>query len=151
MQAVPRSRTTIADSCVLLAGVSPVRLHLYPIIGYQASPQGGHRSVFSTHCRNLADESEVGIHRNLPGLDSSMQDCTPKRGVSPCWALLRQIRLDAKLRQVDLAERLGQPQSFVSKYESGERRLDILELRSLCKAVGITLEQFVARLEERLP
>ncbi len=66
-------------------------------------------------------------------------------------ALLRQIRLDAKLRQVDLAERLGQPQSFVSKYESGERRLDILELRSLCKAVGITLGQFVSRLEEHLP
>ncbi len=66
-------------------------------------------------------------------------------------ALLRQVRFTAKLRQVDLAERLGQPQSFVSKYESGERRLDILELRSLCKAVGITLEQFVAKLEERLP
>jgi len=66
-------------------------------------------------------------------------------------ALLRQIRLDAKLRQVDLAKRLGQPQSFVSKYESGERRLDILELRSLCKAVGTTLEQFVTELEQRLP
>jgi transcriptional regulator with XRE-family HTH domain len=65
-------------------------------------------------------------------------------------ALLRQVRLDAKLRQVDLAERLRQPQSFVSKYESGERRLDILELRSLCKVVGLSLEQFVAKLEERL-
>jgi transcriptional regulator with XRE-family HTH domain len=40
--------------------------------------------------------------------------------------LLRRIRLDAGLRQVDLAERLGQPQSFVSKYELGERRLDLL-------------------------
>ena len=75
----------------------------------------------------------------------------PLEGHEALLVLLRQIRLDAKLRQVDLAERLGQPQSFVSKYESGERRLDILELRSLCKAVGITLEQFVARLEERLP
>jgi len=65
--------------------------------------------------------------------------------------LLRQIRRDADLRQVDLAERLGQPQSFVSKYESGERRLDILELRSVCKAAGISLPQFVARLEECLP
>ncbi len=64
--------------------------------------------------------------------------------------LLRQIRLDANLRQVDLAKRLGEPQSFVSKYESGERRLDILELRSLCKAVGTTLQQFVAKLEDRL-
>jgi transcriptional regulator with XRE-family HTH domain len=75
----------------------------------------------------------------------------PHEGHEALFALLRQIRLDAKLRQVDLAERLGQPQSFVSKYESGERRLDVLELRSLCKAVGITLGQFVARLEERLP
>ena len=75
----------------------------------------------------------------------------PQEGHDSLLALLRQIRLDAKLRQVDLAERLGQPQSFVSKYESGERRLDILELRSLCKAVGITLEQFVAKLEQRLP
>jgi transcriptional regulator with XRE-family HTH domain len=75
----------------------------------------------------------------------------PQEGHDSLLTLLRQIRLDAKLRQVDLAKRLGQPQSFVSKYESGERRLDILELRSLCKAVGITLEQFVVELEQRLP
>ena len=75
----------------------------------------------------------------------------PQEGHDCLLALLRQIRLDAKLRQVDLAKRLGQPQSFVSKYESGERRLDILELRSLCKAVGTTLEQFVTNLEQRLP
>ena len=40
-------------------------------------------------------------------------------------ALLRDIRTEAGLRQVDLAQRLGQPQSFASKYESGERRLDV--------------------------
>jgi transcriptional regulator with XRE-family HTH domain len=72
-------------------------------------------------------------------------------GYSALLALLRQIRLDAGLRQVDLAARLGQPQSFVSKYESGERRLDILELRSVCKAVGVTLPEFATRLEQRLP
>jgi transcriptional regulator with XRE-family HTH domain len=65
-------------------------------------------------------------------------------------ALLRQIRIDAKLRQSDLAERLGQPQSFVSKYESGERRLDLLELRQICQAVGTSLEAFVRRLERSL-
>lgn len=80
-----------------------------------------------------------------------MGNLHPQEGRDSLLALLRQIRLDAKLRQVDLADRLGQPQSFVSKYESGERRLDILELRSLCKAVGTTLEQFVAKLEQRLP
>ena len=80
-----------------------------------------------------------------------MRKLHPKEGYDALLALLRQIRLDAKLRQVDLANRLGQPQSFVSKYESGERRLDILELRSLCKIAGITLEQFVVRLEQYLP
>lgn len=63
-------------------------------------------------------------------------------------SLLRRIRQDAGLRQADLAQRLCQPQSFVSKYESGERRLDVLELREVCKAVGISLAKFVRRLEE---
>jgi transcriptional regulator with XRE-family HTH domain len=62
--------------------------------------------------------------------------------------LLRRVRVDAGLRQVDLARLVGQPQSFVSKYESGERRLDLLELRQVCQAVGITLEEFVRRFEE---
>lgn len=59
--------------------------------------------------------------------------------------LLRQIRTDANLRQVDLARRLGQPQSFVSKYEAGERRLDIVELEQVCLACGVSLSDFIAR------
>ncbi|MGH3088120.1 MAG: helix-turn-helix domain-containing protein [Rubrobacteraceae bacterium] len=65
-------------------------------------------------------------------------------------ALLREIRTEAGLRQVDLAGRLGQPQSFVSKYESGERRLDLLEVRQICEAVDVSLEEFVRRLEGSL-
>jgi transcriptional regulator with XRE-family HTH domain len=64
--------------------------------------------------------------------------------------LLREIRVEAGLRQVQLAEMLGEPQSFVSKYETGERRLDILEIRAICNVVGITLEEFARRLEETL-
>lgn len=64
--------------------------------------------------------------------------------------LLRQIRQDAGLRQQDLATRIGEPQSFVSKYESGERRLDILELRRICAAVGISCAIFFRRLENLL-
>ncbi len=59
--------------------------------------------------------------------------------------LLRQLRVEAGLRQVDLAKRLHQPQSFVSKYESGERRLDLLELAQVCKACGSSLAKFVER------
>jgi len=62
-------------------------------------------------------------------------------------SLLRQTRVDAGLRQADLAQRLGQPQSFVSKYESGERRIDLLELQEICAALGVTLSEFVSRLE----
>jgi transcriptional regulator with XRE-family HTH domain len=65
-------------------------------------------------------------------------------------ALLRQLRQEAGLRQRDLAERLGEPQSFVSKFESGERRLDIGELRYICGALGVPLPEFVARYEQKL-
>ncbi|MYB15481.1 MAG: helix-turn-helix transcriptional regulator [Chloroflexi bacterium] len=62
--------------------------------------------------------------------------------------LLRQTRKEAGLRQIDVARRLGQTQSFVSKYESGERRLDLIELRAICSALGIPLSDFVARFEK---
>lgn len=50
--------------------------------------------------------------------------------------LLRRLREEAGLTQVELAERLGRPQSFVSKVEVGERRLDVAELRILTEALG---------------
>tara|TARA_R110000868_G_scaffold297999_1_gene558234 strand:+ start:2953 stop:3246 length:294 start_codon:yes stop_codon:yes gene_type:complete len=61
--------------------------------------------------------------------------------------LLRKTRKGAGLRQDDVAERLGRPQSFVSKYESGERRLDILELYDVCEALGLVLSDFVEKLQ----
>lgn len=64
--------------------------------------------------------------------------------------LLRTLREEAGLRQTDLAERLAKPQSYISKYETGERRLDILELRAVCIAVGLSLTEFAQRLEEAL-
>ena len=64
--------------------------------------------------------------------------------------LLKRVRQDKGIRQIELAEKLGVPQSFISKYESGDRRLDVLEVRRVCKAVGITLQEFVRKLEESL-
>jgi len=61
--------------------------------------------------------------------------------------LLREIRLEVGLRQIDLAERLNSPQSYVSKYEVGERSLDFLEVREICTAIGISLEDFIKRFE----
>jgi len=65
-------------------------------------------------------------------------------------SLLSNLRSEANLRQVDLAERLGKPQSFVSKYESGERRLDLIELREICLVLAISLTDFVKRFESEI-
>lgn len=48
--------------------------------------------------------------------------------------LLRQARIGAGLTQTELANRLGKPQSYVSKAELGERRLDFLETLDFCTA-----------------
>lgn len=54
--------------------------------------------------------------------------------------------MNAGLGQADIARRLSRPQSFVSKYEAGERRLDVIELREVCDALGIGLSALVRRL-----
>lgn len=64
--------------------------------------------------------------------------------------LLREIRIEAGLTQMELAVRIERDQTFVSKYESGQRRLDVLEAREICQAIGITLEEFARRLEKAL-
>jgi len=65
-------------------------------------------------------------------------------------AILRQLRRQSKFTQAGLAELLGRPQSFVSKYESGERRLDVLELRSVCRALGLHVGELLSLLDVEL-
>lgn len=50
---------------------------------------------------------------------------------------LIEARRGAALTQVDLAARLGKPQSFVSKVETGERRLDFVEFVDWARAIGV--------------
>lgn len=64
--------------------------------------------------------------------------------------VLKKARINAGLRQVDLAKLLNVPQSMISKYEVGERRLDILEIRKICSAFDLTLYEFVQLLETEL-
>jgi transcriptional regulator with XRE-family HTH domain len=66
-------------------------------------------------------------------------------------ALLRKIREEAGLSQTVLAEKLGKPQTFVSKSEIGERRIDFLETLDFCVACDVPMEKFVSRLEKALP
>jgi ribosome-binding protein aMBF1 (putative translation factor) len=50
------------------------------------------------------------------------------------------------LRQTDLADRLGRPQSFVSNYERGERRLEVSEFIAIAKVLGVDAAAVVAEL-----
>jgi transcriptional regulator with XRE-family HTH domain len=49
--------------------------------------------------------------------------------------LMVRARKDAELTQDTLAKRLGRPQSFVAKFEGGERRLDVLEFIAVARAL----------------
>jgi transcriptional regulator with XRE-family HTH domain len=50
---------------------------------------------------------------------------------------LVKARKSAGLNQAELAGRLGRPQSFMSKVENGERRIDVVELIAICNAIGV--------------
>ncbi|MEO8596251.1 MAG: helix-turn-helix transcriptional regulator [Candidatus Solibacter sp.] len=64
--------------------------------------------------------------------------------------MLRTVREEKGIHQTDVANAIRHPQSFVSKYESGARRLDLLELKDVCDAIGIELGEFVRRFEAAL-
>jgi transcriptional regulator with XRE-family HTH domain len=57
-------------------------------------------------------------------------------------ARLREARRQAGLTQAEAARRLGKPQSFLSKCESGERRVDFIELLALAELYGVDVSFF---------
>jgi transcriptional regulator with XRE-family HTH domain len=76
-----------------------------------------------------------------------MEKSLYSRRIGDLARLLREAREAAGLRQSDLAEKLGKPQPFVSRYEAGQRRLDLMELESVCRVLGIRLSDLVKRFE----
>lgn len=62
--------------------------------------------------------------------------------------MLRAAREQAGLTQGEVAAKLGETQSFVSKCERGERRLDVVELRSWCAALGVSFHGFLKRFDQ---
>jgi transcriptional regulator with XRE-family HTH domain len=63
--------------------------------------------------------------------------------------LLRETRKRAGMSQSQVALLLGRSQSFVSKYEAGQLRLDLVELRSVCRALNTSLSAFIREFEKR--
>ena len=64
--------------------------------------------------------------------------------------LLVEARTNSKLTQLEVANRLQRPQSFVAKYEAGERRLDIVEFIQICKALDAESSSILAELSKKV-
>ncbi len=65
-------------------------------------------------------------------------------------SILIGAREAAGLTQEAVARRLGHPQSFVAKYERGERRLDIVELVQVCHALGINAHTVLDEVQDKV-
>jgi transcriptional regulator with XRE-family HTH domain len=72
---------------------------------------------------------------------------------TPAYQRLRDWLVDARqarrLTQVQLAAALGRPQSFVSKYERGERRLDFVEVLEIAAALDADVSDLVAQVRRK--
>jgi transcriptional regulator with XRE-family HTH domain len=65
-------------------------------------------------------------------------------------SLLAQARERVGLTQSEVSARLGQPQSFVAKYEGGERRLDLIEFIQICTALGVDAQAILVQVQARV-
>ena len=65
--------------------------------------------------------------------------------------ICREIRMDSGLTQLELAQRLGKPQSYVSKIERGERALDLGEAFVYTQAIGCPIGHLIEKLETLFP
>ncbi len=82
--------------------------------------------------------------------ENKMEKSIYTKQLNKALKLLKRIRQNAGYTQKDLAIRLEKPQSFVSKYESGERRIDIIELITICNAFGVQITEYIHELEKAL-
>lgn len=58
-------------------------------------------------------------------------------------AKLKEARVFAKMKQKDVAEKLNKPQSYISKIETGQQRVDVIELKKIAKLYKVKINYFI--------
>ena len=85
----------------------------------------------------------------MDSLTAALQRRKRRRQLPPPVAR-RQLRERLGLTQEDIAEALGVDRASISRYEAGEIRLDIVQLRTICQALGLSLLEFIHKYENAL-
>ncbi|EOD8830951.1 TPA: helix-turn-helix transcriptional regulator [Pseudomonas aeruginosa] len=106
-------------------------------------------SISQTHngINPFWDNPELGLlrsssfHCGRPSLTSTYSD-----SYQLLLTLLIQARKNARVTQAELALRLDKPQSFISKYERGERRLDVVEFLHVCEQICADPHEIIQKL-----
>ena len=80
-----------------------------------------------------------------------MRKSALSEGQKAFQALIRHARKEAALTQEQLAKRLKRPQSFVAKYENGERRLDVVEFVEIARKIGVDPVGLLKALVRKIP
>ena len=78
-----------------------------------------------------------------------MKKSVYERRLSAFAELLKGARREAGLTQVELAKKLRRPQSYVSKYERGDRRLDVIEFLEVARVIGFDPHELLRELESK--
>jgi transcriptional regulator with XRE-family HTH domain len=81
-------------------------------------------------------------------MDKKKQKSIYSRESETLKDLLKRVRKERKLTQVQVAQRLGRTQSYVSKVEQGEIMIDAVVLFLLCRAMEVPFAEFAGRYEE---
>jgi ribosome-binding protein aMBF1 (putative translation factor) len=99
----------------------------------------------------VADRIEINLGNNNPIWDipqrvinlTSMASSLHSHNYRAFINLLVNARISSGLTQVQVAEKLGKLQSYVSKYERCERRLDFSEFEEIAEVLGVNVQSFV--------
>jgi hypothetical protein len=125
--------------------VFPVVVHVAYVLFFHCRPRDSRTAT----CQNIRswDNPISGVlgSRFLTG-GLSLSSVNPDL-YSTALAGLIAARKAAALTQIELAKTLGRPQSFVSKYEAGERRLDVAEYLAISRAIGADPYKLLKRAE----